>query len=209
MIDYSYRRSEATTDLQVACRLLDFDVESLTTGSLFHRKLSSRLRLWGKYSGVEVAVTNQNVPGILTTPASRGTKILLIDNIMATLTPTLRPLSCWKLILRQTRQQKSATRWLTTYHKNISFSKISLPSPPPPGFVFGPHGLGPNPLHQDLILTCSSQQQNKSLPTTSISNKSLPRTDKRPHHRPNRRPRSHRCPHPPLLQSQPRSCQSW
>ncbi|KAH6666880.1 mitochondrial ribosomal protein-like protein [Halenospora varia] len=36
---------------------------------------------------------------------------------MAPVTPTLRPLSCWKSLLRQSRLQKSATRSLTTYYK--------------------------------------------------------------------------------------------
>merc|ERR1711964_578798 len=48
---------------------------------------------------------------------------------MATPTPTLRPLSCWKSILRHSRQQKSATRSLTTYHKPAPLSKAPLPPP--------------------------------------------------------------------------------
>jgi len=48
---------------------------------------------------------------------------------MATPTPTLRPLSCWKSILRHSRQQKAATRSLTTYHKPAPLSKAPLPPP--------------------------------------------------------------------------------
>ncbi|KAF4634302.1 hypothetical protein G7Y89_g3806 [Cudoniella acicularis] len=36
---------------------------------------------------------------------------------MAPIIPTVRPLSCWKSILRQARLQKTATRSLTTYYK--------------------------------------------------------------------------------------------
>ncbi|KAH9219398.1 mitochondrial ribosomal protein-like protein [Leptodontidium sp. 2 PMI_412] len=52
---------------------------------------------------------------------------------MATPTPTLRPLSCWKSILRHSRQQKEATRSLTTYHKPAPLSKrpASTPSQTP------------------------------------------------------------------------------
>ncbi|CZR56566.1 related to ribosomal protein L19, mitochondrial [Phialocephala subalpina] len=48
---------------------------------------------------------------------------------MATPTPTLRPLSCWRTLLRHARQQKVATRSLTTYHKSVTFSKFEIPLP--------------------------------------------------------------------------------
>ncbi|PMD37460.1 mitochondrial ribosomal protein-like protein [Hyaloscypha variabilis F] len=48
---------------------------------------------------------------------------------MATPTHTLRPLACWKSILRHTRHQKVATRSLTTYHQNVTYSKFELPPP--------------------------------------------------------------------------------
>ncbi|KAG4428201.1 hypothetical protein IFR05_016315 [Cadophora sp. M221] len=48
---------------------------------------------------------------------------------MATPTPTLRPLSCWKSILRHSRQQKAATRSLTTYHKPTPLSKRPASTP--------------------------------------------------------------------------------
>ncbi|KUJ17496.1 mitochondrial ribosomal protein-like protein [Mollisia scopiformis] len=48
---------------------------------------------------------------------------------MAMPTPTLRPLSCWKSLLRHARHQKVATRSLTTYHKSVTFSKYEIPTP--------------------------------------------------------------------------------
>jgi large subunit ribosomal protein L19 len=48
---------------------------------------------------------------------------------MATSIHTLRPLACWKSILRRNRQHKVATRSLTTYHQNVTFSKYQLPPP--------------------------------------------------------------------------------
>ncbi|KAE9364484.1 mitochondrial ribosomal protein-like protein [Stipitochalara longipes BDJ] len=48
---------------------------------------------------------------------------------MATQTYTLRPLACWKSIIRHTRHQKVATRSLTTYHQNVPYSKFELPPP--------------------------------------------------------------------------------
>ncbi|KAH8750065.1 mitochondrial ribosomal protein-like protein [Hyaloscypha finlandica] len=46
---------------------------------------------------------------------------------MATPTHTLRPLTCWKSMLRRTRHQKVVTRSLTTYHQNVPYSKFQLP----------------------------------------------------------------------------------
>src|ERR1700728_4853229 len=37
---------------------------------------------------------------------------------MNAITPTLRPLSCWKHMLRHTRRQKAGTRSLSTYHRS-------------------------------------------------------------------------------------------
>ncbi|KAM3068937.1 hypothetical protein ACMFMG_004113 [Clarireedia jacksonii] len=48
---------------------------------------------------------------------------------MATMTPTLRPLSCWKSLLRQSRQQKIVKRSLTTYHHSKPASQTPLPVP--------------------------------------------------------------------------------
>lgn len=45
---------------------------------------------------------------------------------MATMTPTLRPLSCWKSIIRHSRQYKASTRSLTTYHQSKPASQIPL-----------------------------------------------------------------------------------
>lgn len=45
---------------------------------------------------------------------------------MATMTPTLRPLSCWKSLLRQSRQQKTISRSLTTYHNSKPASQTPL-----------------------------------------------------------------------------------
>lgn len=42
------------------------------------------------------------------------------------MTPTLRPLSCWKSILRQSRQQKTISRSLTTYHNSKPASQTPL-----------------------------------------------------------------------------------
>ncbi|KAH8591447.1 mitochondrial ribosomal protein-like protein [Bisporella sp. PMI_857] len=54
---------------------------------------------------------------------------------MATLTPTLRPLSCWKSLLRRTRQLKSAARSLTTstYHKHEPWPQWKIPPAAQPG----------------------------------------------------------------------------
>ncbi|CZS89455.1 related to ribosomal protein L19, mitochondrial [Rhynchosporium agropyri] len=54
---------------------------------------------------------------------------------MSTITPTLRPLSCWKSILRHSRQEKATARSLTTYHTPASHVKKT---PPPPGHVTKP-----------------------------------------------------------------------
>ncbi|EPE33829.1 Translation proteins SH3-like protein [Glarea lozoyensis ATCC 20868] len=57
---------------------------------------------------------------------------------MATTTPTLRPLSCWKTLLRQSSMQKVATRSLTTYFKPKPIDPPKRPHhklkvyPPPP-----------------------------------------------------------------------------
>ncbi|PQE28532.1 mitochondrial ribosomal protein [Rutstroemia sp. NJR-2017a WRK4] len=48
---------------------------------------------------------------------------------MATMTPTLRPLSCWKSLLRHSRQHKIVKRSLTTYHHNKPASQTPLPVP--------------------------------------------------------------------------------
>ncbi|PMD21633.1 mitochondrial ribosomal protein-like protein [Hyaloscypha hepaticicola] len=48
---------------------------------------------------------------------------------MATSIHTLRPLACWKSILRRNRQYKVATRSLTTYHQNVTFAKYQLLPP--------------------------------------------------------------------------------
>ncbi|KAF5870923.1 putative mitochondrial 54s ribosomal protein img1 protein [Botrytis fragariae] len=45
---------------------------------------------------------------------------------MATMTPTLRPLSCWKSLLRHSRQQKTISRPLTTYHHSKPASQTPL-----------------------------------------------------------------------------------
>ncbi|KAF7859653.1 hypothetical protein EAF04_008732 [Stromatinia cepivora] len=45
---------------------------------------------------------------------------------MATITPTLRPLSCWKSLLRQSRQHKAISRSLTTYHHSKPASQTPL-----------------------------------------------------------------------------------
>ncbi|TGO91625.1 hypothetical protein BPOR_0022g00100 [Botrytis porri] len=45
---------------------------------------------------------------------------------MATMTPTLRPLSCWKSLLRLSRQQKTISRSLTTYHHSKPASQNPL-----------------------------------------------------------------------------------
>lgn len=42
------------------------------------------------------------------------------------MTPTLRPLSCWKSLLRQSRQQKTISRSLTTYHNSKPASQTPL-----------------------------------------------------------------------------------
>ncbi|RDL40934.1 Translation proteins SH3-like protein [Venustampulla echinocandica] len=57
---------------------------------------------------------------------------------MAPTMPTLRPLSCWKAILRRSRLQKAATRTLTTYYKpkpidaTPTVKKKIKAIPPPP-----------------------------------------------------------------------------
>ncbi|ESZ93399.1 hypothetical protein SBOR_6219 [Sclerotinia borealis F-4128] len=48
---------------------------------------------------------------------------------MATMIPTLRPLSCWKLLLRQSRQQKVVSRSLSTYHHSKPASQTPLQTP--------------------------------------------------------------------------------
>ncbi|KAE8447836.1 hypothetical protein EG329_010065 [Mollisiaceae sp. DMI_Dod_QoI] len=48
---------------------------------------------------------------------------------MATPAPTLRPLSCWKSLIRHARQRRLAIRPLTTYHKSVTFSKYEIPPP--------------------------------------------------------------------------------
>ncbi|KAF7945285.1 hypothetical protein EAE96_010063 [Botrytis aclada] len=66
---------------------------------------------------------------------------------MATMTPTLRPLSCWKSLLRQSRQQKTISRSLSTYHHSKPASQTPLqtqpvrkiktyPPPPSPAQIF-------------------------------------------------------------------------
>lgn len=64
------------------------------------------------------------------------TKFLVPSNIdinisqhhkMASMAPTLRPLSCWKSLLRHTRRQNATTRTLTTYHKATAHTA----TPPP------------------------------------------------------------------------------
>jgi hypothetical protein len=86
---------------------------------------------------------------------------------MATPTHTLRPLACWKSILRRTRQHKVATRSLTTYHQNVSYSKYQIP---PPGQA--PQGMpipkSPN-MHLKYTILTSIQ-----LPKRSKSSQRLP-----------------------------------
>ncbi|CAD6452441.1 f1058cfe-ca47-4212-8be1-c39d71e98efe [Sclerotinia trifoliorum] len=45
---------------------------------------------------------------------------------MATITPTLRPLSCWKSLFRQSRQHKAISRSLSTYHHSKPASQTPL-----------------------------------------------------------------------------------
>ena len=122
------------------------------------------------------------------------------STIMATPTPTLRPLACWKSILRRTRQQKIATRSLTTYHQNIPFSKYPLP---PPGRPPTAHGTpkSPNIQLKHMMLIENSKQKDKSLRTTSLTRRPLQRTPQSPHNRPNLPPRPNRRAHRPLLQN--------
>ncbi|TVY83180.1 54S ribosomal protein subunit img1 [Lachnellula suecica] len=53
---------------------------------------------------------------------------------MAPTTPTLRPLACWKSLLRHSRLQKTATRSLTTYFQPKPID--APPSTPPPAIKF-------------------------------------------------------------------------
>ncbi|TAQ87245.1 hypothetical protein B7494_g4418 [Chlorociboria aeruginascens] len=82
---------------------------------------------------------------------------------MAIITPTLRPLSCWKALLQHSRYQKAVTRSLTTYHHSKPASMIPLKP-----VMTGPHinkkikTIAPPPsvaaLHREPILELVQDQ---------------------------------------------------
>lgn len=135
---------------------------------------------------------------------------------MASAAPRMRPLSCWKSILRSLRRRQSTTRCLSTV------SAFPRPSPPPPhllarnpeSFIYSKYPATPF-LRQPTFtterdfsapphpLTTRSPQADANLPSPPLNPQALPRTHQRPPRRPTRRPRPDRRPHPALRAHQP------